>query len=213
MNTFSVTCSIEASWQQCMEFFSSCQHFGLRYVYSCFCSKHVAEMLPKSDIIVILARRKLSHVKSLSASTTLALGLAPPNDVPGCTSCAIHFLSGSILFSSLFSFSALAAINSRISVKGGIFNDSLTLINSPSRSSLKRNPPIREKSSIPVNKSKEDNLLRGRFSSAAAKWTKDVHHSIRWGRLLRMQAFKICLLTKSTRKSDSHGSQSNWFIG
>mgnify|MGYP000577433966 CR=1 FL=1 len=64
--------------------------------------------------------------------------------------------------------SALAAISSRISVKGGIFNDSLTLINSPSRSSLKRNPPIREKSSIPVKKSKDDNLRIGRFSSAAA---------------------------------------------
>ena len=101
-------------------------------------------------------------------SITLALGLAPPNDVPGCTSCVIHFLSGSILFSSHFSISALAAISSRISVKGGIFNDSLTLINSPSRSSLKRNPPIREKSSIPVKKSKDDNLRIGRFSSAAA---------------------------------------------
>ena len=100
-------------------------------------------------------------------SITLAFGLAPPNEEPGCTSCAIHFLSGSILFSSLFSISALAAINSRISVRGGIFNDSLTLINSSSGVSLKRNPPIREKSSIPVKKSKDDNLLTGRFSSAA----------------------------------------------
>lgn len=47
-----------------MIFFSSYQHFGFCYVYTCFCSKQVAEMLPKSDIIVILARRKLSHIKS-----------------------------------------------------------------------------------------------------------------------------------------------------
>ena len=39
----------------------------------------------------------------------------------------------------------------RISVRGGIFNDSLTFINSLSGVSLKRNPPIREKASIPVS--------------------------------------------------------------
>ena len=101
-------------------------------------------------------------------SITLALGLAPPNEEPGCTSWATHFLSGRTFPSSLFSISALAAINSLISARGGIFNNSLTFINPPSFNSLKRKAPIREKSSIPVKKSKEDSLRTGRFSSIAA---------------------------------------------
>ena len=105
-------------------------------------------------------------------SITLAFGLAPPNEEPGCTSCTIHFRSGSTLSSSLLSISALAAINSLISVKGGIFNDSLTFIKSPSGFSLKRKAPIREKSSIPVRKSNEDNLRTGRFSSIAASCSR-----------------------------------------
>ena len=84
------------------------------------------------------------------------------------TSWFIHFLDGNWFSSSLFSISMLAAISSRTSAKGGIFKDSSTLMKSPFFSSLKRKPPMREKSSIPVRKSNDDNRRTGLPSSDAA---------------------------------------------
>ena len=135
-----------------------------------FAGKQMAEMFPKSNIIIILARRKLGYIKSLilRLSHWLSVLLHPMNE-PGCTSCAIHFRSGSMLSSSLFSISALAAINSRISVKGGIFNDSLTFINSPSRVFLKTESTH---SGEVINAGQESrmktSLRTGRFSSIAS---------------------------------------------
>ena len=103
----------------------------------------------------------------LSVSTTFAFGLAPPSDEPGCTSCAIQRFSGRIFVSSLRSISLLAAISSRKSVKGGIRRVLSVFINSPSGVSLKRKPPIREKSSMPTKKSNDESRRTGRFSSCA----------------------------------------------
>lgn len=67
------------------------------------------------------------------------------------------FFSGRMSDSSLFSISSLAVSNSLISVKGGILREGVELMKSlSSRFFLKRKPPILEKSSIPIKKSKED---------------------------------------------------------
>ncbi len=46
-----------------MIFLSRSKHFSFCGVYTGFCSKQMAEMLPKADIIVILARRELCYIK------------------------------------------------------------------------------------------------------------------------------------------------------
>ncbi len=63
MNPFPLLGSVEALRKQRMIFLSCCQHFGLCGIYTGFCSKKMAEMLPKSCIVIIFARWELGYTK------------------------------------------------------------------------------------------------------------------------------------------------------
>lgn len=168
MNPAAFRFAVEMSGQQCMKFSSNRQNFSVCSIDSGLLCKQVGEMLPQSGVIIILTRRELGDLKRFVLTHNTRLRSRTIKEEPGITSWFIHFLTGSRFSSSLLSISILTAISSRTSAKRGIFRDSSILINSPPCSSLKRKPPMREKSSMPVRKSNDDNRCIGRLSSDAA---------------------------------------------
>ena len=84
------------------------------------------------------------------SSTTLAFGLAPPNDDPGATSISIHRVCSDVSALSSRSICRLACSSSRINAQGGVASDRSLSIKSPSFENLKRRAPMRLPSYTPI---------------------------------------------------------------
>ena len=98
------------------------------------------------------------------SSTTLAFGLAPPNDDPGSINRLNHWAySGSFMASSRSSCK-LACSNSRRDVQGGVAIFFWSFMKGPSSLNLKRTPPIRWLSKTPNKKSLSESVLSARCS-------------------------------------------------
>ena len=65
MNPFTILCAIKTSGQQRMIFIPSIQHAGFCRMNTRALRQKMTEVFPKSDIIIILTRRKFRNIQCL----------------------------------------------------------------------------------------------------------------------------------------------------